>query len=87
MRVVRNHHDGLAEFFVEAAEQGEDFGGGLTRLEVDYLMSEEWASSVEDLYWRHTKAGLYASPADERRLAAYLKSKSGAAQGQAARTG
>jgi glycerol-3-phosphate dehydrogenase len=68
-------------------DMGEDFGGGLTRLEVDFLISEEWAASVEDLYWRHTKAGLYASPADERRLAAYLKSKSGAAQGQAARTG
>jgi glycerol-3-phosphate dehydrogenase len=25
-------------------------------------------------YWRHMKAGLYASPADERRLAAYLRS-------------
>ena len=68
-------------------DMGEDFGGGLTRMEVDFLMSEEWATSVEDLYWRHTKAGLYASPADERRLAAYLKSKSGAAKAQAARTG
>jgi len=68
-------------------DMGEDFGGGLTRMEVDFLMSEEWATSVEDLYWRHSKAGLYASPADERRLAAYLKSKSGAAKGQAARTG
>jgi glycerol-3-phosphate dehydrogenase len=68
-------------------DMGEEFGGGLTRVEVDFLMSEEWAISVEDLYWRHTKAGLYASPADERRLAAYLKSKSGAANGQAARTG
>jgi glycerol-3-phosphate dehydrogenase len=60
-------------------DMGEDFGGGLTRLEVDFLMDEEWATSVEDLYWRHSKAGLYASSADERRLAAYLKSKSGAA--------
>ena len=68
-------------------DMGEDFGGGLTRVEVDFLMGEEWALSVEDLYWRHTKAGLYASPADERRLAAYLKSKSGTAKGRPARTG
>ena len=68
-------------------DMGDDFGGGLTRVEVDFLMDEEWAASVQDLYWRHSKAGLYASPADERRLAAYLNSKIGAAQGQAARTG
>ena len=68
-------------------DMGEDFGGGLARAEVDFLMSEEWAMSVEDLYWRHTKTGLYASPADERRLAEYLKSKSGRAGGLDARTG
>ena len=54
------------------ASLGEDFGGGLTRTEVDFLIREEWALSTEDLYWRHTKAGLYASPEDERRLTAYL---------------
>jgi glycerol-3-phosphate dehydrogenase len=51
---------------------GEDFGGGLTRIEVDYLRREEWACGVEDLYWRHTKTGLHASAADQQRLAAYL---------------
>jgi glycerol-3-phosphate dehydrogenase len=52
---------------------GEDFGGGLTRIEVDYLMREEWACSAEDLYWRHTKTGLHASAADQQRLAEYLR--------------
>ena len=52
---------------------GEDFGGGLTRVEVDYLVREEWARSAEDIYWRHTKTGLYASPADQQRLAACLQ--------------
>jgi glycerol-3-phosphate dehydrogenase len=52
---------------------GEDFGGGLTRIEVDYLMREEWACGVEDLYWRHSKTGLHASAADQQRLAAYLR--------------
>jgi glycerol-3-phosphate dehydrogenase len=51
---------------------GEDFGGGLTRIEVDYLLRQEWACSAEDLYWRHTKTGLHASPADQQRLAEYL---------------
>jgi glycerol-3-phosphate dehydrogenase len=52
---------------------GEDFGGGLTRIEVDYLMREEWARGTEDLYWRHTKTGLHACPADQQRLAQYLR--------------
>ncbi len=52
---------------------GEDFGGGLTRVEVDFLIREEWARSAEDIYWRHSKTGLNASPADQRRLIAYLQ--------------
>jgi glycerol-3-phosphate dehydrogenase len=47
---------------------GEAFGGGLTRLEVDYLMREEWARTAEDIHWRHSKTGLSASPAEQRRL-------------------
>ena len=53
---------------------GERFGGGLSQAEVDFLVREEWAMSAEDIYWRHTKEGLYASPAEERRLTAYLRS-------------
>ena len=51
---------------------GLNFGGGLMQCEVDYLLREEWASSSEDLYWRHTKTGLGASAADLKRLEAYL---------------
>ncbi len=40
------------------ADMGESFGGGLTRLEVDYLVREEWARSADDILWRHTKCGL-----------------------------
>ena len=52
---------------------GEDFGGGMTRVEVDFLIREEWARSAEDIYWRHSKTGLHASPADQQRLIAYLQ--------------
>lgn len=52
---------------------GEDFGGGMTRVEVDFLIREEWARSAEDIYWRHSKTGLHASPADQQRLVAYLQ--------------
>jgi glycerol-3-phosphate dehydrogenase len=53
---------------------GQSFGGGLTQREVDYLLREEWASSSEDLYWRHSKTGLGASATDRQRLSAYLAS-------------
>jgi glycerol-3-phosphate dehydrogenase len=51
-----------------ARDLGEDFGGGLTRREVDYLVREEWARSAEDVYWRHSKTGLAASAGDRARL-------------------
>ncbi len=55
------------------ADMGEDFGGGLMRVEVDFLLREEWARSADDIYWRHTKTGLHASPADRQRLVSYLQ--------------
>jgi glycerol-3-phosphate dehydrogenase len=54
------------------ADLGESFGGGLTRLEVDYLRREEWARSADDVLWRHSKAGLWAKADEVRRLRAYL---------------
>ena len=63
------------------ADLGEEFGGGMTRREVDYLVREEWARTPDDIYWLHSKTGLRASPADQQRLADYLAArlKSGAA--------
>jgi glycerol-3-phosphate dehydrogenase len=51
---------------------GEAFGGGMTRLEVDYLVREEWARSAEDIGWRHSKTGLRATPAEQQRLRDYV---------------
>jgi glycerol-3-phosphate dehydrogenase len=51
---------------------GEDFGGGMTRREVDYLVREEWARSADDVYWRHSKTGLRATPGDRQRLQEHL---------------
>ncbi len=62
---------------------GAQFGGGMTRVEVDYLVREEWARSAEDIYWRHSKTGLHATPADQQRLAEYLQ-RSGSARPAAA---
>jgi glycerol-3-phosphate dehydrogenase len=51
---------------------GHDFGAGLTRSEVDYLVRHEWARTTEDILWRRTKLGLHVPPDTEPRLAAYL---------------
>jgi glycerol-3-phosphate dehydrogenase len=57
-----------------ADELGPAFGGGLTAAEVRYLAAHEWAETAEDILWRRTKAGLAATPAQQQKLAEYLRS-------------
>jgi len=54
---------------------GRHFGHGLYETEVDYLVREEWARSVEDIVWRRSKLGLQLSGAEVSALAAYLATK------------
>ena len=54
---------------------GEDFGGGLTAAEVDYLVAEEWARSAQDILWRRSKLGLCLSKGDVARLDTYLEKR------------
>ena len=51
---------------------GRDFGGGLTAAEVDYLRTEEWAVSAEDVLWRRSKLGLRLDPAQVTALENYM---------------
>jgi glycerol-3-phosphate dehydrogenase len=62
----------LLEGIHSTADMGESFGGGMTRIEVDFLVREEWARSAEDIAWRHSKTGLRATAADLQRLRDYL---------------
>lgn len=55
-----------------AADLGEHFGHGLTVAEVEYLITQEWAATADDILWRRTKLGLHFTPAQTARLAAYL---------------
>ena len=43
--------------------------------ELEYLRTHEWARSAEDVLWRRTKLGLYASAEDVARLSDYLQSE------------
>ncbi|MFT6914326.1 MAG: glycerol-3-phosphate dehydrogenase [Motiliproteus sp.] len=61
-----SHHilDGASS----VAELGKHFGAGLYQREVDYLLTYEWACSVEDIIWRRTKLGLHLSATDQQSL-------------------
>ena len=59
------------------ADLGEDFGGGLTRAEVDYLVAEEWAREADDILWRRSKLGLRLSLEQAGRLGVYLQRSAG----------
>lgn len=51
---------------------GEHIGGGLYTREVDYLCSEEWATTAHDILWRRSKLGLFTTLDEQQKLADYL---------------
>jgi glycerol-3-phosphate dehydrogenase len=57
---------------VSAADLGDSFGHGLSAAEVNYLVSQEWARTAEDVLWRRTKLGLRFTPEETARLAGYI---------------
>ncbi len=61
------------------ADLGEDFGGGLSAAEVDYLVAREWARCAQDILWRRSKLGLRLSKEDVARLDTYLEKRALAA--------
>ena len=64
-------------------DMGENFGAGLYAREVDYLCSEEWARSAEDILWRRSKLGLFLGPMQQQRLVRYLQAQHGEVTEQA----
>jgi glycerol-3-phosphate dehydrogenase len=75
-RLVRAYGTRSQKILGDAAQitdLGEDFGGGLTRREVDYLVAHEWARTPEDILWRRSKLALHAPDTTAPRLAAYLQ--------------
>jgi glycerol-3-phosphate dehydrogenase len=41
-----------------AKQMGQDFGAGLSEVEVRWLIDREWAQTAEDVVWRRSKLGL-----------------------------
>ena len=69
-RMARAYGSMLHDFVTP--DMGEDFGSGLTAREVDWLVTNEWARTADDILWRRTKLGLKLSAAQVARLTAYL---------------
>lgn len=59
----------------QASDLGEDFGAGLTRVEVDWLIQHEWARSAEDILLRRTKIGLATGEKTVAALTRYLNER------------
>jgi len=55
-----------------SADLGEDFGAELTEREIDYLRTEEWAQTADDVLWRRTKCALPMTPPHRARVAAHV---------------
>jgi glycerol-3-phosphate dehydrogenase len=70
-RMARAYGSMLEAMIGDRADLGEEFGAGLSAVEVDWLVEREWARTVEDVLWRRTKLGL-TGEVDEARLQAYL---------------
>ncbi len=52
---------------------GENFGGGLTQIEVEHLVEHEWATSADDILWRRSKLGLTLSRQQQTHLEQWLQ--------------
>ncbi|NOI24446.1 glycerol-3-phosphate dehydrogenase [Vibrio mediterranei] len=62
----------LLEGKTSVDELGTDFGHGLYQAEVDYLVQQEWAVSVDDVLWRRSKLGLEFEAEQVEQLSDYL---------------
>jgi len=62
----------MLEGVQDLSDMGEHIGGGLYTREVDYLCSEEWATSAHDILWRRSKLGLFTTVAEQDKLKNYL---------------
>ncbi len=56
---------------------GKHFGHTLYAAEVDYLVSQEWARTADDVLWRCTKCGLHLDAGQRDAVAAYLREQYG----------
>ncbi len=74
-RLCRAYGTMIFDMIGTSDDMGEDFGGGLTAREVDWMVGHEWAKTVDDVIWRRSKTGLAMDDDQVERVAAYLDSR------------
>jgi glycerol-3-phosphate dehydrogenase len=74
-RMARAYGTMLYDMIGTAEDMGEEFGGGLTAREVDWMVDHEWAKTVDDVIWRRSKTGLAMDDGQKARVAAFLEGK------------
>ncbi len=62
----------ILEGATSLADLGQNFGGGLTAREVDYLVKHEWAREADDVLLRRTRLGMVAGLVNREMLVEYL---------------
>ncbi len=74
-----NHYGTQTEIILagcsDMTDLGKNFTHTLYQAEVDYLMENEWANSIEDILWRRTKLGLIINAQEKKELEDYLLNK------------
>ncbi len=74
-RLVRAYGTDVDKLLGEArqlSDLGEDFGAGLYRREVEWLMTHEYARTAQDVVWRRSKLGLRMDEQQIARLDAWM---------------
>ncbi len=57
-RMAHAYGEKLHAMLLGVTDIGEDFGGGLTAIEIRWMRDHEWARTAEDVLWRRSKLGL-----------------------------
>jgi len=76
--LVRRHGTRIDRVVGDAktpADLGRPFGANLYEREVEYVVREEWAQTVEDVLWRRTKCGIAMSDAQRADVEAFLAAR------------
>ncbi len=79
-RLIRTYGTNAAKMLGQAkaaGNLGDDFGAGLTEVEVRWLMEHEFAVSAEDILWRRTRLGLHFTPEQNQKLENWLAAQNG----------
>ena len=72
---IAGRHGSSASEILRSGDMGQYFGGGLTAIEIDYLLEREWAMCAEDVLYRRTKAGIHLDDNQRADVDQYIRMK------------